>query len=82
MRTLAGLDYELSRVHHLVVGTEEARLAGPELQPGTTANITVTVLDRNDVAPVWTRLPPSNNIQVRITVNAANVFILSEHTDL
>ena len=64
IRTVAGLDYERSKQHTLVVGTEQAMLAGSSTN-SSTATVTITVTDVNDLPPSFSRLPPGNTIPVR-----------------
>ena len=65
MRTLQGLDYERSKEHKLVIGTEEAMILGEEGGKGmVTTRVLVTVTDENDLPPRFTVLPPGNTLQV------------------
>ena len=57
IKTVAGLDYERSREHRLVVGTEQAMLAGTFTNT-TTATVIISVSDLNDIPPSFSRLPP------------------------
>lgn len=65
IRTTRGLDYERQNTFTLIVGTEESRLSGLDDSPGTTAKVEITVEDRNDVPPLFTRSPRGNRIDVR-----------------
>ncbi len=65
VRTLRGLDFERRRTHELVVGTEEAFAAGAAgAGAGSTCRVVVSVEDRNDSPPLFTRLPRGNIIEV------------------
>jgi hypothetical protein len=78
-----GLDYERSKEHRLVIGTEQAKAealsgaasavpgdaagAAPTV-PGDAAGapttiLLVRVLDTNDMAPEFTRLPPGQRMK-------------------
>jgi hypothetical protein len=82
---LQGLDYERSKEHRLVIGTEQAKAealsgvtpavrgdaagAAPAV-PGDptgapTTILLVRVLDTNDMAPEFTRLPPGQRRKFR-----------------
>ena len=63
VKTLQGLDYERSKEHRLVIGTEQSRALNNK-SPDATCVVTVRVEDVNDIAPIFTRLPPGNRIQV------------------
>lgn len=62
--TKKGLDYELSKTHFLIVGTEEGKLGGLSDFTGTTCQVEVKVGDVNDLSPVFTKLPHGNFLQV------------------
>ena len=64
IKTVSGLDYERSKQHVLVVGTEQAMIAGSSTN-SSTATVTISVTDVNDIPPSFSRLPPGNTIQVR-----------------
>lgn len=53
IRTLRSLDYEKERVHELIIGTLENN--GTEF--GDFIKITVNVLDRNDIPPMFLTIP-------------------------
>ncbi len=71
---MQGLDYERSKEHRLVIGTEQAKAealsgAAPTV-PGDAAGapttiLLVRVLDTNDMAPEFTRLPPGQRRKFR-----------------
>ena len=64
VKTLQGLDYERSKEHQLVIGTEQSRgLKNSSLD--STCTVTVKVQDVNDIPPLFTRLPPGNRITVK-----------------
>ena len=65
IRTLRGLDYEFETKHTIVVGTEEAKVAGALNTPGATCQVEISVEDRNDVTPTFVRTPRGNLLQVR-----------------
>ena len=66
VRTLQGLDYERSKEHELIIGTEEARVQGERESDDTaaTTRVLITVTDENDLPPRFTVLPPGNTLQV------------------
>ena len=70
VRTIRGLDYEFRQSYRLVVGTEEARLAGQATGDrdregnALTTVVEIVVEDRNDVPPVFTKTPRSNYVEV------------------
>ena len=69
VRTLQGLDYERTKEHVLIIGTEEAMVQGEqgeeEKREGmVTTRLLVTVTDENDLPPRFTVLPPGNTLQV------------------
>ncbi len=73
---MQGLDYERNKEHRLVIGTEQAKAealsgeakgAAPTV-PGDAAGapttiLLVRVLDTNDMAPEFTRLPPGQSMK-------------------
>ena len=63
IKTLQGLDYERSKEHRLVIGTEQSRVLN-NISPDATCTVTVRVEDVNDITPIFTQLPPGNRIQV------------------
>jgi len=63
VKTLQGLDFERAKEHRLVIGTEQSRNL-KNFSPDSTCTVTITVQDVNDIAPLFTRLPPGNRIQV------------------
>ena len=65
IRTLRGLDFERQRNYQLVIGTEEAMLAETIDAEESTCTVEITVVDRNDIPPVFTRTPRGNVIDVR-----------------
>ena len=69
VRTLQGLDYERTKEHVLIIGTEEAMVQGEQgeeerAQAMVTTRLLVTVTDENDLPPRFTVLPPGNTLQV------------------
>ena len=67
VKTLQGLDYERTKEHELIIGTEEAMVQGEEERGDTmvTTRVLVTVTDENDLPPRFTVLPPGNTLQVK-----------------
>ena len=57
IKTVAELDYERSGEPRLVVGTEQAMLAGAFTNTST-VTVIVSVSDLNDIPPSFSRLPP------------------------
>ncbi len=64
--TKKGLDFELSKSHFLIIGTEEGKLGGLSDLTGTTCRLEVKVEDVNDVSPIFTKLPHGNFLQVSL----------------
>ena len=66
IKTVQGLDYERSKQHTLIVGTEQAMLEAESFNSSSsTCSVIVTVTDLNDIPPTFTRLPPGNRVQVK-----------------
>ena len=63
--TIQPLDYERSKEHILVIGTEQAMLDGGIDDSKATTKVIITVTDTNDLAPTFTDLPPGNRVSVR-----------------
>jgi len=64
IRTVQGLDFERSKEHIIVVGTEEGRI-DTKNSSDATCKVIITVQDVNDIPPMFTRMPSGNTIQVR-----------------
>ena len=64
VKTLQGLDYERAKEHKLVIGTEQSRGLKKNTNDST-CTLVVKVEDRNDIPPIFVRLPPGNRITVR-----------------
>jgi len=63
--TKKGLDFETSKTHFLIVGTEEGKQGGlSNPVKATSCRVEVKFEDVNDVAPVFTKLPHGNFLQV------------------
>ena len=75
IKTVQGLDYERSKQHTLIIGTEQAMLEAESFNSSSsTCSVIVTVTDLNDIPPTFTRLPPGNRVQVKLEQDVSNLL--------